>query len=769
MENINKINRRNFLKLSGLSGGGLILGFNWSSCNSPKDITPIKTMPKEWFGINAFLKIGDNGLVTIYSPNPEIGQNIKTSMPMIVAEELDVKWEDVIVEQAGLNTEWYSRQVAGGSQSIRHGWTSLRMAGATAKQMLVNGAAKQWQIDPSECSVADGIISNKKGESFGFGDVAKVASTMEVPKEEDVKLKKTEDYKIIGTDRGNVDIEEIITGKPLFGIDTKREGMMYAAVLRAPAFGQKLISVDDTEALKVKGVQKIIKLQILQRQKFKGENVMLDKIAVIANSTWAAMKGKKALVAIWENTSPAENTISHKIALNKLADSKSKKPVRIDGDPNTAFAQADEIIERTYESPFLPHNCMEPMNFFASVTNEKVELVGPIQTPEWTRGRIASLLNLIEEHDPEDKDAAKIAREKAFAKIDLQMTRMGGGFGRRLYGDFALEAVQISKEMETPIQVIWTREDDMTAGTYRPAVHYKIRAAIKNNKIIGYHLIEAAVHGNMWSSLADGFPASGISNYQCDNHSLESNVSTGAWRAPYTNFLASAEQSFLDEVAQKTGQDAVQMRLNILNQAKTIFDAHTKLEEEIKDKEKLKAAKQGLMAKGNYEPDRFIAVIKLAAEKGGWGNTPLGIHLGFSAFFSHNTYVAQIAQVKIVDDVPKVDKVICVVDCGIVVNPMAATNLIQGGVIDGIGHSMFGDFTFENGQPTMENFNKYRLIRMDEAPQIEVHYVNNGKSPSGLGEPTLPPAGAAVANAFHSATGVRMYNQPFVKDNKVLG
>ena len=225
----------------------------------------------------------------------------------------------------------------------------------------------------------------------------------------------------------------------------------------------------------------------------------------------------------------------------------------------------------------------------------------------------------------------------------------------------------------------------------------------------------------------------------------------------------------LDEVAQKTGQDAVQMRLNILNQAKTIFDAHTKLEEEIKDKEKLKAAKQGLMAKGNYEPDRFIAVIKLAAEKGGWGNTPLGIHLGFSAFFSHNTYVAQIAQVKIVDDVPKVDKVICVVDCGIVVNPMAATNLIQGGVIDGIGHSMFGDFTFENGQPTMENFNKYRLIRMDEAPQIEVHYVNNGKSPSGLGEPTLPPAGAAVANAFHSATGVRMYNQPFVKDNKVLG
>ncbi|MFK7771369.1 MAG: molybdopterin cofactor-binding domain-containing protein [Saprospiraceae bacterium] len=769
MENINKVNRRNFLKLSALSSGGLVLGFNWSSCNSPQDVTPIKVMPKEWFDINAFLKIGDNGMVTIFSPNPEIGQNIKTSMPMIIAEELDVKWEDVMVEQAGLNTEWYSRQVAGGSQSIRHGWDSLRMAGATAKRMLVNAAAKQWEIDPTECTVSDGMISNGKGETLGFGEVAKMASTMEVPNEEEVKLKETKDYKIIGTPKGNVDMENIITGKPLFGIDTKRDGMMYAAVLRAPAFGQKLVSVDDTEALKVTGVQKVIKMQLPQRQQFKGENVMLDKIAVVANSTWAAMKGKKALKAVWENATPGENTTNHKVALNKLTETKSKTPVRLDGDPDKAFAQADEIIERTYESPFLPHNCLEPMNFFANVTADKVELVGPIQTPAWTRGRVAGLLNMIEEHDPADKDAAKAATDKAFAKIDLQMTRMGGGFGRRLYGDFALEAAQVSKEMKKPIQVIWSREDDMTAGTYRPAVHYKIRAAIKDKKITGYHLIEAAVNGNMWASLAAGFPASGITNYQCDNHTIESNVSTGAWRAPYTNFLASAEQSFLDEVAQKTGQDAVQMRLDILAKAKEVYDAHTKLEDEIKDEEKLAEAKKGLMPKGNYEPDRFIAAIKMAAEKGGWGNAPSGTHLGFSAFFSHNTYVAQVAQVKIVDKVPKVEKVICVVDCGIVVNPLAATNLIQGGVIDGIGHSMFGDFSFENGTPSMNNFNSYRLIRMNEAPLIEVHYVDNGKSPTGLGEPTLPPAGAAIANAFHSATGVRMYNQPYVKENKVLG
>ena len=769
MENIKKVNRRNFLKLSAMTSGGLVLGFNWSSCNSPKDVTPIKVMPKEWFDINAFLKIGDNGLVTIFSPNPEIGQNIKTSMPMIVAEELDVAWKDVMVEQAGLNTEWYSRQVAGGSQSIRHGWKSLRMAGATAKRMLINAAAKQWEVDPSECSVVDGVISNSKGETLGFGSVAKMASTMEVPKEEEVKLKETKDYKIIGTDKGNVDMEGIITGKPLFGIDTKREGMKYAAVLRAPAFGQKLVSVDDSEALKIAGVEQVVRMQIPQRQQFKGKEVLLDKIAVVANSTWAAMKGKKALKPVWTNETLGENTTNHKVTLNKLTESRAEKPVRLDGDPDKAFAQADEIVERTYESPFLPHNCMEPMNFFANVTDEKVELVGPIQTPEWTRSRVANMLGLVEEFDKDDKDAAKAAYDKAFKKVDLQMTRMGGGFGRRLYGDFALEAVQVSKEIKAPVQVMWTREDDMTAGTYRPAVHYKIRAAIKDNKITGYHLIEAAVNGNMWSALADGFPASGISNYQCDNHSLESNVSTGAWRAPYTNFLASAEQSFLDEIAQKTGQDAVQMRLDILENAKKVYDAHTKLEEEIEDKDKLKIAKEGLMAKGNYEPDRFIAAIKMAADKGEWGKAPQGTHLGFSAFYSHNTYVAQVAQVKMVDDVPKVQKVVCVVDCGIVVNPMAATNLIQGGVIDGIGHSLFGDFSFENGQPTMTNFDKYRLIRMNEAPQIEVHYVDNGLSPTGLGEPTLPPAGAAIANAFHSATGVRMYKQPYVKENKILG
>ena len=768
MKNTNKVNRRGFLKLSAATGGGLVLGFNWTSCNAPSDVKAIrvvKEMPKEWYDINAFLKIGDNGLVTIFSPNPEIGQNVKTSMPMIIAEELDVDWEDVVVEQAGLNTEWYTRQVAGGSQSIRAGWDSLRTTGATARKMLVNAAAKQWEVDAAECTVSNGVITNAKGDKISFGEIAKAASEMEIPADEEVVLKETKDYKIIGTGRGNVDIEPIITGKPLFGIDTKKEGMLYASVLRAPAFGQRLKSLDDTDALKVSGVQQVIQIEV----PLKEDGQTADKIAVLATSTWAAMKGKKALKAVWENATPAENSADHKTALTKLANSNAKEAFRKDGNPNKAFAEADEVIEHIYESPFLPHNCMEPMNFFANVTDEKVELVGPIQTPAWTRQRVADMLGLVEKHDPKDKEKSKLAYDKAFEKIDLQMTRMGGGFGRRLYGDFAVEAAQISKMAKKPVQVVWSREDDMTAGTYRPAIHYKIRAAIKNNEITGYHLIEAAVNSNMWSSLADSFPAAGIANYQVDIHKLESNITIGAWRAPYTNFLASAEQTFLDEVAQKLGKDAVQLRLEILEKAKEVYAAHEKLEATIGDKKQLVEKKKDLTPKGNYEPDRFIEVIKLAAEKGNWGNAPAGMHLGFSSYYSHNTYVAQVAQVQMEDGVPRVKKVICAVDCGIVVNPLAATNLIQGGVIDGIGHSLYGDLTFENGQPSMSNFNQYRLIRMPEAPEVEVHYVDNGKSPTGLGEPTLPPAGAAIANAIHSATGERMYKQPYVKENKILG
>jgi isoquinoline 1-oxidoreductase beta subunit len=711
-----KQKRRSFLKTSAIGGGGLVLGFNWlSSCKSENNIPMriVKALPEEWTDINAFLKIGENGLVTIMSPNPEIGQNIKTSMPMIIAEELDVDWFDVIVEQAPFNATWYTRQVAGGSQSIRQGWESLRKAGATAKSMLVQAAAKRWGIESSECTVSNGIITNTVGETLSYGELAKEAAEIEVP--EDVKLKDPKDFKIIGTSKSNVDLEGIITGKALFGLDYKREGMLYAVVMRPPAFGLTLESFDDTETKKINGVSDVFQFG--------------DKIAVLASNTWAAMKGQKALKAEWKKGDKIEDSQYHSSLLNEHLDKKSEEARRSDGDVDKAFAESEEIFERSYEAPFLPHNCLEPMNFFAHVTEEGAEMVGPIQTPEWTEGRIATLLEM-------DKE-----------KISIEMTRMGGGFGRRLYGDFALEAAEISKLSGKPIQVVFSREDDMLAGTYRPASHYKFKTGIKNGEIVSYHLVEACFNGQMFGQMPSNFPCGSIENYRVDCHQLESNITTGAWRAPYANFLAYAEQAYFDELAEHLKMDAVELRIKLLEKA--MVDT---------DEKKL-----------SYEPERFINVIKLAAEKSNWGNAQEGEHLGFSAYYSHNTYVAEVGHAFMENGTPVLKKITCAIDCGIVVNPVGALNQVEGGIIDGIGHAMYGDFSFVEGKAQSSNFHQYRLIKMGETPEIDVHFVKSMIDPTGLGEPTLPPAGAAVANAFAAATGKRMYSQPFVKHKNVLG
>lgn len=701
-------NRRSFLKASIAGGGGLMLSFSWLAACSPSEAT--KALPSEWFNLNAYLSIADNGEVTIMSPNPEVGQNVKTSMPMIVAEELDVKWEDVIVKQAPLNSESFTRQVAGGSQSIRQGWQSLRMAGATAREMLKNAAAKQWNVSAADCSTADGYVIHGS-DKLSYGEIATMAAGMKVP--EEVKLKDPSTYKIIGTDRGNVDIEGIITGKPLFGVDTRKEGMQYAVVLRPPAFGLKLKSFDDTEARKVNGVSDVIQFE--------------SKVAVLANSTWAAIKGQRALKAEWEKDTMLESTSYHDKTMRAMLDKKAAEPKRSDGNARAQLASADKVFEKVYEAPFLPHNVMEPMNFYAHVTADKAEFIGPVQTPERTRSQIAELLGRPE------KD------------ITLDLTRMGGGFGRRLYGDFALEAAAISNLSKKPVMVVFTREDDMTAGTYRPAAKYKFKAAIKDGNMVAYHLVGAGVNmGN--ATRENNFPASTLDHYLVESHNLESNITTGAWRAPITNFLAFAEQSFFDELASELGKDPIQFRLDLFARAK-----------------------ENPVGELQYDVDKSVGVIKLAAEKSNWGNAPEGVYQGFSTYYSHNTYVAEVAEVIMQGNTPVVKRVVCAIDCGIVVNPVGAINQVQGGVIDGIGHAMYGDFSFENGQPQTRNFDKYRLIRMKESPEVEVHFVKSYNDPTGLGEPALPPAGGAIANAIAKATGKRFYKQPFIKEQIVLG
>ncbi|WP_418604099.1 molybdopterin cofactor-binding domain-containing protein [Hwangdonia sp.] len=735
--NKNTFSRRSFLKSSALASGGMIIGFNlFNACKS--DVKPsIDLSQLNYNDFNAFIKISPEGKVTIFSPNPEIGQGVKTSMPMIIAEELEVAWDDVLVVQAPLDTKNYNRQVAGGSQSIRHGWTALRQTGATAKQMLVNAAAAKWGVDASKCSVKNGVITNAKGETLGYGDVVSDAAVLEVP--EEVSLKDPKDFTIIGQGKGNVDIDKIITGKPLFGLDYKVEGMLYAAVLRPPAFGQVLDTYDASVAKSLPGVVDVITIgkKVREFQEAgKGNWTMQisssDKVVVIAKTTWDAFKGKNAIKATWKTDTPLESTEKHDDILLGLLNGKNFSTRRQDGDVKKAFANADKVIERIYESPFLPHNTLEPMNFFANVTDEKVELVGPVQTPEAAHSVVAELLG------------------RDIENVHLDMTRMGGGFGRRLYGDFVFEAAEISDAVRKPIKMVSSREDDMTTGVYRPAIKYKIAASIKDGKLTGYHLKEAAVNSNMYGLIPNFFPAGAIENYQVDTANYQSNITTGAWRAPYTNFLASAEQSFFDEIAEELGVDRVQLHMDLLDNVKKNPEPNIE-----------------------YNPERLQNVLKLAVEKSNWGKTEAGVYQGLSVYYCHNTHVAEVADITMENGLPIVKKVTCAIDCGIVVNPLGAINQAKGGILDGIGHAMYSDFEFKDGIPQSNNFNSYQLIRMGQTPKVDIHFIESDIDPTGLGEPTLPPVGAAIANAIYKATGKRLTKQPYMGnlnvEEKVLG
>ncbi len=749
-----KFSRRSFLRTSSLASGGMLIGFNLFTACKDNVKMPVDISKLDYNDFNAFIKISKEGMVTIFSPNPEIGQGVKTAMPMIIAEELDVPWNHVNVVQGALDTKNFVRQVAGGSQSIRFGWDALRETGATARQLLINAAAAKWGVDASECTAKQGVISNGKGETLGYGDVVNEAALLQIPESDEstseeeksenpefkdtqaekaegkVTLKDPKDYTIIGTDVKNVDIDKIVTGKPLFGLDFKAEGMVFASVLRPPAFGQKLESFDAEAAKSIPGVIDVITIGEKAKAMLSGDQVNwtvklapTEKVVVIAKNTWATIKAKKAIKAKWSEMSTLESTEKHDEALTGLLDGNDFNTLRKDGDVKKAFAQADQVIERTYESPFLPHNTMEPMNFYANVTDDKIHLVGPVQTPADAATTVAALLG----RNVED--------------IHLEMTRMGGGFGRRLYGDFVYEAAEISDAIRKPVKMVSTREDDMTTGVYRPAIKYRIKASIKDGEITGYQLKEAAVGGNMYGLIPNFFPAGAIENYQVDVASYNSNITTGAWRAPYTNFLSYAEQSFLDELAEVMEKDPVQMRLDLLEKVKGTTDDRIQ-----------------------YSAERLQDVLKLVVEKSGYNTPKDGVFQGVCAYYCHNTHVAEVADVVMEGNRPVVKKVTVAVDCGIVVNPLGALNQIEGGAIDGVGHAMYGDFKFKDGVPQSKNYDSYRLLRMMEAPTVETHFVKNTLSPTGLGEPTLPPAGAAVAIALNKATGHRIYKQPFVSN-----
>lgn len=733
------------MKSTALAGGGLMLSFSWlTSCQEGQETTTL-TVPNEWFPINGFLKIADTGLVTIMSPNPEGGQNIKTSMPMIVADELDVNWEDVRVEQAHLNTDLYQRQFIGGSNAIRFGWKSLRKAGATARYMLKEAAANQWNVPVSEVTTDKGILHHKKsGKSTCYGEMASAAVDVAIP--EEIALKEVKDFKIIGTSRKNVDGLNIVTGKPLFGIDTVTDGMLIAMIVHPPAFGLQYQSMKATAIKAMPGIKDVFTIKVLnddfERQHF-DTCAFLEVVAIVGDTTWQVMQAKKAIEIEWTPfksykeekrfygrksaetlTIPAglENTDDHKKAMVKAAATKSKV-VRKDGDPDAAFANANRVIERTYTAPYLAHNCMEPMNFYADVRNGSARLIGPLQKAELTEQTLSARLNM------------------PIKNIDIQMSRLGGGYGRRSYANWAIESALISKEVNAPVKLIYSREDDMTGGIYRPAYQATYRAAIDDqNKVTALHINAG---GNLESPLyANRFPAGAIDNYLAESWVVNSNITIGSFRAPRSNFIACAEQSFLDELAEEIGQDPFDFRLNLLQ----------------------KAIKNPVGENNDYDASRYAGVLQTLRDKINWDQILSNAHYGISAYFCHNSYSAQVVALKMEDDEPVIEKVYCSVDCGQIINPDAATNLAEGAIVDGIGNALYGDMTFKNGQPQMNNFHQYRMIRMSEAPKsIEVHFVENNIDPTGMGEPTFPPVFGALANALYQATGKRIYDQPFIK------
>jgi isoquinoline 1-oxidoreductase beta subunit len=704
METATNDSRRDFLRNLSIAGGGLLLGFHWESAEAsmPQVVGAASAAAPPVF--NSYLSVATDGAVTIFSPNPELGQNIMTSFAQIVAEELDADWTRVKVEQAPLDTKRFDRQLTGGSGAIPHSWMRLRKAGASARYLLMSAAAIRWGVPVQECVTEPGFVVHVSTKRrLGYGELAEAAAAMPLPA--DVPLKDRKNFRIIGKPVRNVAGNDIVTGKGIFGLDVYREGMVHAVVQHPPAFGTKLKSVDASAAKAMPGVIDVVTFK--------------NNVAVVARSTWEAMKARKALKLEYEKDGAIESSEDHDRLFRELLDSDKATVRRRNGDVDAAFRTAAKVVKAEYQSPFLAHNPMEPMNFFADVRSDGVDLVGPTQTPANARAQVSKLVGL-----PEDR-------------INLQLTRLGGGFGRRLRNDYVMDAAEVSMLIKKPVKVVWTREDDMTGGIYRPAVRYRFEAALDaQGSLIGYRLRGVGINeGN--STREDNFPSGAVDNLLIESVEHKSPITTGAWRAPTTNFLAYAEQSFLDEVAAAAGKDPVQFRLELLDKAR---------------KSPVGAVK--------YNIDRMEAVIRKAAEMSGWGKKK-GVSQGFSVYFSHASYVAQVAEVVMRSGKSVVSRIYAAADCGQVVNLSGSRQQVMGAIVDGMGHAYFGRISFKEGKAQQSNFNQYRLIRMKEIPEVEVAFVENDFDPTGLGEPALPPTGGAVANAIFKATGIRLYSQPF--------
>lgn len=720
-----KLDRRTFLKLTGLAGGGLTLAAYFG--DSPVAVAEEQVGD---FTPNAFISISPDGTILIYSKNPEIGQGIKTSFPMIVAEELDAAWADIRVEQASINPDVYGRQSAGGSRSIPSAWDQLREAGATARAMLVNSAADSWGVAADECSTAASIVTHEPtGRKLTYGELAGLAAKLSVPDKSTLTLKSRDDYRLIGKRITGVDNEKLVAGKPLFGIDQTLPGMLYASYSKCPATGGRVRDANIGEILTLPGIRDAF---VLEGNDTVSE--LMPGVAIVGDSTWVTQSARAHLRIDWDESDASADSWS---GLTEQAAVLSKKQdatvVREFGNVDQAFKDADQKLDAFYSYPFVSHAPLEPQNCTAWYRDGDIEIWAPTQTPDRARNSVANVLDI-------SKD-----------RVTLNQTRVGGGFGRRLMNDYVCEAAAIARKVGAPVKLQWAREDDMAHDFYRPGGFHALQASLDSDgKLSAWkdHFITFTHDGNRPVPSGDmrngEVPEGLIDNYMLSQSLLPLATPTGPWRAPRSNAVAFAVQSFVHELANAAGRDHVEFLLELMGEPRWLDPGNARV----------------------LNTGRAADVIKLAAEMAGWGQPlPAGRGLGLAFYFSHAGHFAEVADVS-VDSNRKITihRVVVAADVGPIINMSGAENQCQGAVMDGLSTMLALEITIENGRVQESNFDQYPLMRMRSAPVVDVQFIQSDFPPTGLGEPALPPLAPAVCNAIFNASGHRVRTLPLSKE-----